>query len=139
MKQIISTLSLAALLLSVSACRRQAASSSSDVRRAQLADICLRDTLHDFGTIPLSQAIDSFDFTFTNCGKERLVVLGVKTSCHCIQVSYPHTPVEPGKESFIRVIYDGRGRHAEYFDKSVRITTNAKKETVTLEIRGRVQ
>lgn len=128
-------LSLTAVaLFSFSSCRRSA--SPSSVSKTSTAGLCFRDTLHNFGVIPLSQPMDSFDFVFRNTGQGRLVVLGVETSCHCTKASYPHIPIEPGKESFIRVIYDGRGRQAEYFNKSVRVITNASEEPVTLNICG---
>ncbi len=125
------------LLPLFSACRKSAPSSA--VQKIQNADICFKDTLHNFGIIPLLQPVDSFDFIFTNCGKDRLVILGVETSCHCTKVFYPHIPIEPDGESFVRVIYDGRERQAEYFSKSIRVITNAKKECVTLGINGRLQ
>lgn len=125
-------------LFAFSACRKEKVSLSK-IKKTLFAEICFRDTLHDFSTIPLTQAVDSFDFVFTNCGEGRLVILGVKASCHCLRVSYPHTPIEPGKESFVRLVYDGRGRQSEYFNKSVRITTNATKEHVTLVVRGKLQ
>lgn len=138
MKTILTRFSLAALpLLFFSACRQ--ATTSPATREMPTADICFEDTLHDFGTIPLSQSVDSFDFTFTNCGKGRLVILGVKTSCHCTKISYPHVPVEPGGQSFVRVVYDGRGRQAGFFNKSIRVISNARTEYVTLGIRGSLQ
>lgn len=138
MKATFSHLFLAVMLLPLfSACRK--ATPSSAVRRRQNADICFKATLHNFGVIPLLQPVDSFDFIFTNCGNDRLVILGVENSCHCTKVFYPHIPIEPGGSSFVRIIYDGRERQAEYFNKSIRVITNAKKEYVTLNIRGRLQ
>ena len=104
------------------------------VQNMQIADICFKDTIHYFGIIPLSQPTDSFDFIFTNCGEKPLVVLGVETSCHCTKAFYPHIPIKPGEKSFVRVVYDGRERQAEYFNKSIRVITNAKKECITLGI-----
>lgn len=121
-------------LLLFSACQRQA--STSGARKVSSADIRFNDTLHDFGAIPLPQAVDSFDFVFTNTGTARLVVLGVETSCRCIKASYPYTPIEPGEASFIRVVYDGRGRGKEYFNRSVKVMTNARHDCVTLRING---
>lgn len=125
------------MLLPFFSCRQAASPPTSS--NAQTADISFNDTLHDFGIIPLSHPIDSFDFAFTNRGKGRLVVLGVETSCHCTKAFYPHTPIEPGGQAYIRVVYDGRGRQAEYFNRSVRVITNAAKECVTLGIRGNLQ
>lgn len=107
--------------------------------KERAANISFKDTLHHFESISLSQPIDSFDFVFTNTGKGRLVILGVKTSCHCTRVSYPHEPVESGKQSYIRVFYDGTGRQPEYFNKSVKVSTNARYEPYILRISGNLK
>lgn len=138
MKLFISHFFLTSMLLSLfTACRKLA--SQPVVQKIQNADICFKDTVHSFGIIPLSQPTDSFDFIFTNCGEGRLVVLGVETSCHCTKAFYPHIPINPGEKSFVRVVYDGRERQTEYFNKSIRVITNAKKECITLGISGKLQ
>lgn len=101
--------------------------------------IVWRDTLHDFGSIPLSASVDSFDFRYRNTGKQPLVVLGLRTSCHCTVATYDARPVQPGDSSYIRVTYDGRGRQAEYFEKSVQVYTNASERPQQLVIRGKLE
>ena len=95
--------------------------------------------MHHFGSIPLSQPVDSFDFRFRNEGPGRLVILGHKSPCHCTLVKYTQQPIEPGEMSFVRVIYDGRGRPAEYFNKSVLVYTNASALPVKLAFDGRLE
>ena len=121
----------------ISACHKR--TSSTTMQNTKTSDICFTDTLHNFGTIPLSQPIDSFDFKFTNCGQKKLVILGVEVSCRCTKVYYSHAPIEPDKESFIRVIYDARGHQPEFFNKSIKVISNAKKDIVTLKISGNLQ
>lgn len=104
-----------------------------------IARIAFADTLHDFGSIPLSAPVDSFDFRYRNTGKQPLVVLGLRTSCHCTVATYDARPVQPGDSSYIRVTYDGRGRQAEYFEKSVLVYTNASERPQQLLIRGRLE
>ena len=135
MKKLLPSIILLPILLAgLSSCR------NTTSRKENLqSEIVFSDTLHHFGIIPLSQPIDSFDFVFTNMGKEKLVILGVETSCHCTSAIYPHQPVESGKQSYIRVIYDGRGRSSEYFNKSIRVITNAGREYVILSIDGKLQ
>lgn len=43
--------------------------------------------------------------TLRNTGKERLVVHDIASSCGCISVDYPKTPVDRGKELSIHVTY----------------------------------
>lgn len=112
---------------------------STNSHKKYVASISFQDTIHHFESISLQQPIDSFDFVFTNTGEGRLVVLGVKTSCHCTRVSYPHESIESGKQSYIRVFYDGTGRQPEYFNKSVKVSTNARYEPYILRISGNLK
>ena len=101
--------------------------------------ITFPDTLHDFGIIPLSNPVDSFEFWYSNTGRTPLVVLGLQASCHCVTAIYDARPVQPGDSSYIRVKYDGRGRSAEYFEKSVAVYTNASDRPQRLIVRGRLE
>ena len=127
------------LVLTICISCRNRISSPSVSHRLSSAGICFADTVHDFGIIPLSQPVDSFDFVFRNTEQGMLVVLGVKVSCHCTRAVFPHTPIASGQQSYIRVFYDGRGRRPEYFNKSVQVYTNARTECITLNIMGRLQ
>ena len=97
------------------------------------------DTVHHFDDISLGNPIDSFDFKFVNTSDRLIVVLDVKTSCHCTTAKYPHAPVEPGDTSYIRVIYDGTGRKPEYFYKTTTVYTSATNELIRLHIDGQLR
>ena len=101
--------------------------------------ICFLDTLHDFGIIPMDSPVDSFDFRFVNTLDHPIVILSAKTSCECTSATYPHIPVMPDDTSYIRVIYNGNGREAEYFNKSVKVTSSASDIDVMLEITGELK
>lgn len=101
--------------------------------------ICFLDTIHDFGTIPMDVPVDSFDFRFVNTLNHPIVILSAKTSCECTIATYPHVPVMPDDTSYIRVIYNGNGREAEYFNKSVKVTSSASDIDVMLEITGELK
>lgn len=140
MKRIFAPLSAATLLsvlILLASCRDR--TSSSTRHRLPSAGICFADTVHDFGIIPLSQPIDSFDFVFRNTGQGMLVVLDVKTSCHCTKAVFPQSPIAPGQQAYIRVFYDGHGRSPEYFNKSVKVYTNARARYMVLNIKGELQ
>ena len=101
--------------------------------------ICFLDTLHDFGIIPMGSPVDSFDFRFVNTLDHPIVILSAKTSCECTSATYPHVPVLPDDTSYIRVKYNGNGREAEYFNKSVKVTSSASDIDVMLEITGELK
>lgn len=120
----------------VSSCGNKSKNVSS---KNNFSAIAFPDTLHDFGIIPLTSPVDSFDFWYKNIGGRPLVVLGLQTSCHCITATYDARPVQPGDSSYVRVTYDGRGRSAEYFEKSVTVYTNASDCPQRLIVRGRLE
>ena len=97
------------------------------------------DTIHHFGTISMDNPVDSFDFKFKNTGNQLLVVLDVKTSCHCTSVKYPLEPIKPNEVSYIRVIYNGSDRTPEFINKSVKVYTNAGTEPFTLKVYGKLE
>lgn len=127
------------LLLFVAFCWYSCEPREKRVKDRDVVQVSFADTLHDFGVIPLSSPVDSFDFWYKNTGKRPLVVLGLQTSCHCTVASHDFHPVQPGDSSYIRVTYDGRGRSAEYFEKSITVYTNASDRPQRLIIRGRLE
>lgn len=97
------------------------------------------DSIHDFGVIQRNSPIASHDFRFVNTGTKPIVVLGVDVSCECTKADYVHDPVMPGDTSYIRVTYDGTGRGAEHFNKSVFVTTNAAGDPFELTFEGELR
>lgn len=87
----------------------------------------------------MNSPADSFDFRFVNTLSHPIVILSAKTSCECTTADYPYVPVMPGDTSYIRVKYNGNGREAEYFNKSVKVTSSASDIDVILEITGELK
>ena len=78
------------------------------------AVITFDEPKYDFGTIQEDGGSVSHDFRFTNTGSEALVVVDVRTTCGCTVPQYPHEPIAPGQEGFIKVFtnlneYSGNG------------------------------
>jgi hypothetical protein len=87
---------------------------------------------HDFGN--LKEGIQaSFDFEFTNVGKEPLIIQDCKASCGCTTPEWTKVPVLPGQKGKINVKYDTKGRPGS-FNKSVFIASNAKSTEKRYEI-----
>ena len=93
---------------------------------------------HDFGVIK-EGPIASFDFEFTNTGKEPLIIQSCSASCGCTTPDWTRTPVLPGKKGKITVKYNTQGRPGS-FNKTVYIASNAKsdKERYEIYIKGNV-
>lgn len=93
---------------------------------------------HDFGTIK-EGPVASFDFVFTNVGKEPLIIQSCSASCGCTTPDWSKEPIAPGKTGKITVKYNTQGR-VGVFNKTVYIASNAKceKERYEIYIKGNV-
>lgn len=120
----------------LSSCKRKYKDTSNIVSRTYIHFL---DTINHFNRISLDNAVDSFDFQFVNMSNQPLVILSAKTSCECTIAKYPKIPVMPADTSYIRVIYDGRGRKPEYFNKSVTVVSSASFDEIVLEITGELK
>ena len=90
----------------------------------------------DYGTI--DQGADGQRiFTFTNTGKEPLIITNAKGSCGCTVPTWPREPIAPGETGEIKVKYDTK--RVGPFTKSVTINSNAKNATMVLHIKGVVK
>jgi len=98
--------------------------------------ITFKTTLHDYGEI-YKGSDGSYNFVFTNTGKEPLILSKPRSSCGCTVPSWPKEPILPGEENKIKVTYNTTKIGA--FNKSVTIYSNAKnKKTIVLRIKGKV-
>lgn len=100
------------------------------------AHINFETVLHDFGQIPVgTNAV--CEFTFTNTGKEPLILSNVKASCGCTVPEWTKEPVLPGEEGVIKVKYTTVSR-PNVINKAVIVHSNADNKQVILRIKGEV-
>lgn len=114
---------------------RSAAGTDEAALRA-LATMDFKDTVHDFGTIKQGEVV-SYDFEFTNNGKNPLIISNANGSCGCTVADYPREPLVPGKSSVVKVQFSSAGKHGHQ-EKSVTLTTNSIRGTHILFIKGEV-
>jgi hypothetical protein len=103
--------------------------------------VTFEQTTHDFGGIP-EGPVATYEFMFTNTGKDPILVQTAQASCGCTTPEWPRTPVAPGKTANIKVGYNSEGRPGA-FTKDVTVTfvsgTNQDKTgTTKLTIKGNV-
>ena len=98
-------------------------------------DIKFETTTHDFGTITVG-GNGTFEFIFTNTGKEPLVLKNVSPSCGCTVSEFPKDPIAPGAKGTIKLKYNTQLIGA--FSKSATVYSNAATNPVTLHINGTV-
>lgn len=93
--------------------------------------------IHDFGTV-VEGEMATYEFTFTNTGKEPLIISNVAASCGCTTPSWTREPVKPGEKGSIKAVYNSANRPGP-FTKQVTITSNASTATKVLTIKGVVE
>jgi hypothetical protein len=109
---------------------------TTDQPNPNAGDFKFVEESHDFGDIPQGTPVTT-QFSFTNTGKEPLIIKNCQASCGCTVPSWPKEPILPGKESTIQVTYNAA--HAGTFTKSITITSNAKTPSKVIYIKGNVQ
>lgn len=87
---------------------------------------------HDFGNIAEGPEA-MIDFTFTNTGKEPLIIQQCSASCGCTTPDWSKEPILPGQKGSIKVKYTTKDRVGT-FNKTVYIRSNAKSSSERYEI-----
>jgi hypothetical protein len=91
---------------------------------------------HDFGDIK-QDSENKFTFTFTNTGKEPMIIESATGSCGCTVPSYPKEPIAPGATGKIDVVYKpGKQENAQ--QKQVTVVANTEPKQTILRIKANV-
>ena len=90
----------------------------------------------DFGTIDEGDRVEHI-FKFTNTGSEPLVLENCKGSCGCTVPECPKTPVQPGEDGEIKVVFNSKGKKNKQ-TKKVTVTANTEPAQTILTIRAEV-
>lgn len=92
---------------------------------------------HDFGNIK-QDSENKYVFSFTNTGKEPLLIENAQGSCGCTVPNYPKEPIAPGATGQIEVVYKP-GKQENQQNKTVTVTANTEPKQTTLRIKANVQ
>jgi hypothetical protein len=92
-------------------------------------------TVHDYGTIKKGSE-GSYDFVFTNTGKEPLILSKPRSNCGCTVPDWPQEPIMPGQSNKIKVTYNTA--LVGPINKQVTIISNASNSPIVLQIKGAV-
>jgi len=103
------------------------------------AEIKFDKVTHNFGNFSDKEPVVSCVFSFTNVGEKPLVVNQAVASCGCTVPEYTKTPIQPGEKGEIKVTYNGTGKFAGHFKKSITIRTNGAVEMTRLYIEGNME
>lgn len=106
------------------------------ISAAAQAEISFDKSTHDFGKFQEKDA-QVCTFTFTNTGDEPLIIHQAFSTCGCTVANYTKEPVQPGHKGELKVTYNGHGKFAGNFKKTITVRSNAKKNSmVRLTISG---
>ena len=103
--------------------------------KSNASQLTFEKTTHDFGSIS-NGANGTYEFVFTNTGKEPLIITNAKGSCGCTVPEWPKQPIPPSASDVIKVKYDTK--RTGKFQKSITISSNAETSTTVIFIKGEV-
>lgn len=93
--------------------------------------------IYDFKVIQEGEKVQT-SFKFKNVGKTPLIISDATATCGCTIPEYPKTPIKPGEEGTITVIFNSQGKVGMQ-DKAVTIVSNANPEAAKLHLVGEVK
>lgn len=93
--------------------------------------------IFDFGVIQEGESVQT-SFKFKNVGKTPLIITDATATCGCTIPEYPKTPIKPGEEGTITVVFNSIGKTGIQ-DKVVTIKSNANPEAESLHLVGEIK
>ena len=105
------------------------------VKNPNAPEISFDKTVHNYGTIPYN-GDGNCKFSFTNTGKEPLILTNVRSSCGCTVPKWPREPILPGHSDVIDVVY--KTNRVGKINKTITVQSNGQTKTVVLRIKGQV-
>jgi len=92
--------------------------------------------IHDFGEIKAGEKV-SYSFRFVNRGRRDLVIQNASGSCGCTVPDFPKEPIPPGREGFIRVLFNSEGKNGVQ-EKQVTVLANTLPNTNEIRIKASI-
>lgn len=106
--------------------------------QTQTANLKFNKLIHDFGTFDIKDGKKSYTFTFTNTGSTPVVIQTVISSCGCTTPTWTKSPVLPGKNGEINVVYlNDQGAYP--FEKALSVYVAGSQKPIVLKIKGNVR
>jgi type II secretory pathway pseudopilin PulG len=102
-----------------------------------LTAIKFKEEVHHFGTVQ-EESENLYSFTFTNTGKEPLIIQDAKGSCGCTVPNFPKQPIMPGKTGTIDVKFTPYKGQIGPAEKTVTVTANTDPSTTIVKIQANV-
>ena len=110
---------------------KQSATAMLDTTMVQLID-----SVYNFGKITDGEKV-TFNFRFKNVGAKPLVITSTSASCGCTVPEKPERPVLPGETSFIKVVFNSKGKTG-HNEKNITVMANTNPAFPQLVLTGDV-
>jgi hypothetical protein len=101
-----------------------------------LGKFSFKEMEYDFGTIDEGKVIEHI-FKFTNEGEAPLVISNITASCGCTSPDWTKTPVKPGEEGFVKVVFNSTAKPGAQAP-TVTIQANTNPNVTRLRMKGNV-
>lgn len=112
----------------------QAVVSGADSNSAVLE---VKNDSYDFGEVKEGEMVEH-EFKFTNTGSSPLIIANVQASCGCTTPEYSKTPIAPGDQGMVKVVFNSAGQLGKQH-KVVTVSSNAASPNTLLHLRGEVK
>lgn len=86
----------------------------------------------NFGDIIQGESA-THNFLIKNIGNNNLIISSAKGSCGCTVPEWPKSPILPGKEAYVKVVFNSAGKIGKQ-KKTVTLLTNAIPATKVLTV-----
>lgn len=134
MKKIIRFVFCAVALLVATVTHAQTLKTVDDTQNAGKVEWVNRS--ENTGKVPFGAPVTR-EFRMKNISQENLLLLQVRTTCHCVSLEWPREPIRPGETGVIRATYDGQ-REGDFY-KIIAVNTNFDpNQAVPLALTGKV-
>ncbi|MCY4780184.1 DUF1573 domain-containing protein [Sphingobacterium sp. UT-1RO-CII-1] len=103
---------------------------------AALGKLEFVESVFDFGEIKEGEVVEHM-YIFENKGTAPIILSQVSASCGCTTPSYTQTPILPGKQGEVKVVFDSNGQVGKQ-QKIITVVSNAENNVTTVQLRGEV-
>ncbi|HNQ13246.1 MAG TPA: DUF1573 domain-containing protein [Bacteroidia bacterium] len=100
------------------------------------AEFSFTSTDYLFGKVKQGDLVHG-EFTFTNSGKEPLVISSAAGSCGCTVPDWPKEPIMGGKSASIKFTFNTAGKMGMQ-DKTITLRSNASNDPLVLHVKGNI-
>ena len=125
-------------LLSVSATIEEDFSKYTEEQLANAPHMVFDEPIFNFGTITEGEKV-SHTFTFSNTGKEDLIIRKITTSCGCTAANKKADVIKPGETSSIDITFNSSGKSNRQNKTITIISNDPKNSQQILRITGDVK